>query len=152
VDGSDPFYAIDISDYVALVVTTGDNEVVLVRQFRPAVERYTIELPSGLVDAGMTPEQAARQELREETGYLTDDLRALGAIQTDVGRLGNRMWCFWARNARPIDDWQPEPGIDVVRCSRADFSRSIDDRTFDHALHLAAVLLATRGPDPLILT
>ena len=49
----------------------GDNgSTILVRQFRPPVDSFTIELPAGLVDKGETPEQAALRELKEETGYL----------------------------------------------------------------------------------
>lgn len=43
--------------------------MVLVRQFRPPLNSYCIEVPAGLIDAGETPEQAALRELKEETGY-----------------------------------------------------------------------------------
>ena len=44
-------------------------QTVLVRQFRPPVDAYTIELPAGLVDPHETPSEAAIRELKEETGY-----------------------------------------------------------------------------------
>ncbi len=43
--------------------------LVLVRQFRPPLNSFCIEVPAGLVDAGETPEQAALRELKEETGF-----------------------------------------------------------------------------------
>ena len=48
----------------------GDDEMLLVTQFRPPVNRKTVELPAGLIDAGESAEQAALRELREETGYV----------------------------------------------------------------------------------
>jgi ADP-ribose pyrophosphatase len=42
---------------------------VLVREFRPGPEEVVLELPGGLVDEGLSPSEAARRELLEETGY-----------------------------------------------------------------------------------
>src|SRR5213079_2244404 len=61
----------------------------LVRQFRPALEEFTLELPSGHVDLGESPEQAARKELREETGFVANELILLGSLSPDTGRLSN---------------------------------------------------------------
>lgn len=47
----------------------GQPRVLLVQQYRPAVDAVTVELPAGLIDAFETPAQAALRELREETGY-----------------------------------------------------------------------------------
>ena len=45
-------------------------EIILQKQFRPPINKVTIEVPAGLVDAGETAEQAAVRELKEETGYV----------------------------------------------------------------------------------
>eukprot|EP01118_Nematostelium_gracile_P005607 TRINITY_DN1783_c0_g1_i2.p1 TRINITY_DN1783_c0_g1~~TRINITY_DN1783_c0_g1_i2.p1 ORF type:complete len:181 (+),score=37.12 TRINITY_DN1783_c0_g1_i2:77-544(+) len=45
------------------------DSLVLVRQFRPATGKYSVEFPAGLIDKGETAEQAALRELKEETGY-----------------------------------------------------------------------------------
>lgn len=147
----EPFYNLETVDYSAIVATTVSGDFVLVRQFRPAVERYTLELPSGHVDPGVSADETARCELREETGYETGDLRFLGAINTDVGRMGNRMWCYWARDVRPPGSaWQAEAGITVEICSPGMLRGYVADGTFNHALHLAVLALATFCADPLI--
>ncbi|HJT86251.1 MAG TPA: hypothetical protein VJ732_00305, partial [Bryobacteraceae bacterium] len=47
-----PYYSLRLPDYTAIVAVTEDQRVLAVRQYRPAVERYTLELPSGLIDPG----------------------------------------------------------------------------------------------------
>ena len=46
-----------------------DDEIILVRQFRPPAGKYIIEFPAGLIEPGETPESTAIRELYEETGY-----------------------------------------------------------------------------------
>jgi ADP-ribose pyrophosphatase len=135
------WYSLELPDYAATVATTESGEVLLVKQFRPAIDRVTLELPSGLVDAGESPAEAARRELREETGYDAE-VEVLGPLFPDVGRLGNRIWCCVARNARPVEGARPETGIEVVRMTPAELLAATADGRFDHALHVAALMLA----------
>lgn len=61
----------------SVLALTPTREVVLVREFRPGPEEWLLELPGGVVDDGERPEEAARRELLEETGY-DGDVRAVG--------------------------------------------------------------------------
>jgi len=142
--GGDPFYALELADYVSIVATTPAGEFVLVRQFRPAVEAVTLELPAGLLDAGVTAEETAIRELREETGFIVDRVIPVGCLKPDTGRLANRMWIFVAPDAVRDAASRPEAGLEVSLLTRAELSRAIADGTFDHALHVAALLLAAR--------
>src|SRR4051812_36429359 len=77
-DGREADYDVFSSpDIVAVLAITEADEVLLVREFRPGPEELLYELPGGIVDPGETPEEAARRELLEETGY-EGDLRAAG--------------------------------------------------------------------------
>jgi ADP-ribose pyrophosphatase len=149
--GDDPYYSLRLPDYASIVAFTAEGRVLCVRQYRPAVERVTLELPSGLVDPGETPAEAARRELIEETGYEAADLEVLTPMLPDTGRLGNRIWSCVATGLRRIEGREPEEGIEVVALTVPELLRSTADGEFDHALHVAAILLAQlRGKFPAI--
>jgi ADP-ribose pyrophosphatase len=141
---SEPYYSLQMADYVSVVALTKQQEILLVRQYRPAIETYTLELPSGHVELGESPEEAAKRELLEETGHLANKIEFLGCLAPDTGRLSNRLWCYFAPDVTPI---QPkpsfEPGLELVVCSQADLLKSIAESKFDHALNLAVLLLAS---------
>src|ERR1700741_3666225 len=63
---------------VAVIALTDDGRMVMVEQFRHGTRLTSLELPSGVVDEGETPEDAARRELREETGFEGGEPRVLG--------------------------------------------------------------------------
>lgn len=139
----EPYYMLELQDYVTIVAVTPARRVLFVRQFRPVVERQTLELPSGHVEERESPEDAARRELLEETGFVAPRLELLGTLIPDVGRLTNRMWCFFAHGVEPSDGaHQREAGLSVVELPERDALRRAADGTIDHALNLAALFLA----------
>ena len=99
-------------------------------------------VPGGVVDPGETPEDGARRELLEETGYQADEMELLGGMETDVGRMGNRIFTCLARGARLVEGRSPEEGIEVLTWSPAELAAAIAGGRFDHALHVAVVLIA----------
>ncbi len=62
------------SGAVAIVPFTGEGEVIVVKQFRPPVNKYVIEFPAGLNDRNESLEEVANRELLEETGYRVGSL------------------------------------------------------------------------------
>jgi len=144
VDGDpSPHYTVQPFDYVTVIAIDEDGRFLLVKQYRPVIEDYTVELPSGMVDADETPEACVRRELAEETGHEAGDVELLGTLVPDVGRLGNRMWCYFASGVRPIVPSPPrEDGIDLLRVTRDEFVATFADLRCCHALNFAAVMLA----------
>lgn len=140
---ADPHYIVVTKDYVSIVAMLPDGKLLAVQQHRPAVGGKTLEFPAGHVEIGQTPEQAARQELLEETGYEAASVTPLGVMNPDTGRLANRHWCFFATGlecaaAGPSHGEKTE----VVTLSVKELQQLILDGGFNHAQHLAALQLA----------
>ena len=136
-----PYYSLTMNDYVCVVCITAKERIVLVRQFRPAVNCVTLELPAGHVENGETPDLAARRELFEETGYDAVRLESLGTMIPDSGRLANRQWCYYAQDAVATGA-ERESGVEVIVMDRNEFAHAVETGEFQHALHLAAVMKA----------
>ena len=69
----------------AVVALTETGKIVLVRQYRTAIDRVTVEIPAGKLDPGEDPLDCAKRELHEETGFRAGRIRFLTSIVTSCG-------------------------------------------------------------------
>ncbi|HVQ27374.1 MAG TPA: NUDIX hydrolase [Planctomycetota bacterium] len=99
---------------VACLPVHEDGRVVLVRQYRYAVQAAVWELPAGRIDSGETPEQGARRELVEEAGLEAGRVEPLLSFYTTPGFCDEVIHVFRASDlrvvpARPEEDERIEP-------------------------------------------
>jgi ADP-ribose pyrophosphatase len=100
----DPYYVIERPDAAIVFPVTEEDEVVLVRQYRPPLEKMELGLPAGLVEAGEEPEAAARRELSEETGYVGGEWEELGSLASSPSLKDNWAYLFLARGVTRNSD------------------------------------------------
>lgn len=146
--GPEIFHSLDLADYVSIIAVDGNGRIPLVRQYRHALDRCTIELPGGLLDAGETPEFCARRELIEETGLIPKGvMQPLPYLLPDTGRLENRLWGFFAEVEGPVaPGWRAEAGVEPQFVTLDELQKMILSGEFNHALHVALIGLAlTKG-------
>ncbi len=92
---------VNCSGIVVIIPVTRDGDLLLIRQFRPALNNYVIEFPAGLNDKGETLADAARRELIEETGYMSEGLEFIAEGPVSSGLSTEVLTVYLARNAVP---------------------------------------------------
>jgi 8-oxo-dGTP pyrophosphatase MutT (NUDIX family) len=144
------FVVLDSTDWVNVIALTRDDRVVLIRQFRVGAAEVMVEIPGGMVDPGEDPRDAAARELREETGYVARELRALGVVRPNPAILGNRLHTYLALDAEPVEAPTPDDGevMSIETRDLTEVTQMLRDGTIDHALVINAfthLMLATGG-------
>lgn len=89
-------HLLDYDDEIMVFALTGDQEVVLIRQYRHGVQKVILELPGGSVDDGESALEAAKRELMEETGYASDIFIEVGCISPNPAIYTNKIYSFLA--------------------------------------------------------
>lgn len=136
------YHALALGDYVAIVARTPDGRIPIVRQYRPAIEAFSWELPAGLVDPGEDPAVTAARELREETGLPAERVHALGTAVPCTARLPNRQHTYFVETGEPEAGAAVETGMEPRLVTPAELAGMILDGSFNSQLHLGSLLQA----------
>ena len=99
----------------AVVAVNEDGKLLMVRQYRNALDRFTLELPAGKLDAPGEPTlECARRELEEETGYQSDNIEYLLTVNTTVAFCNEKVDLYLARDLKKTQQHlDPEEEINV---------------------------------------
>jgi 8-oxo-dGTP pyrophosphatase MutT (NUDIX family) len=134
-------FTLRFPDWCNVIAITPEDELVLVWQFRFGTGALSLEIPGGVIDPGESPEQAARRELREETGYEPDRLELLVVVEANPAIQANRCFTFLAHGARATArtgfDAQEELETVLVPASRA--TDLLDGGQVTHSLVYSAL-------------
>lgn len=141
----DPYYVYEFPDWVTAVALTGDNKVVMVKQYRHAAGEICIELPGGCVDeSDKAPEDAIARELLEETGYRFSSFDYLGKISANPSTNNNWMHMFLARGGEKVAEQQLDSNeeISVELHTVDELVQLIRERAIVQSMHVCCVLYA----------
>ena len=137
-----PFYRFIIPNSVIILALTEDDKILLIRQYRPSVESYTLELPCGQIDKNESPRKAAIRELYEETGYVCKKFNSLGTGKGWIDRAKSDVYLFYGQGAVRKKGFKSEENIKVFPVSIEKFKRLAIDGDFKQLQSFALILLA----------
>lgn len=141
-DGGESIYEIVRRKNIAIIVPELNNKFVLVKQYRYALDDWSLEFPQGFIETNETPKKAAKRELEEETG-LKGGLTFLGEVCTSSGFLEQKLFIYKG-NTFTIKKQRPElgeKGIRIMPLSLRELKRLVINNKIKNSPTLVAFLL-----------
>ncbi|MCM3610895.1 NUDIX hydrolase [Planococcus sp. MERTA32b] len=130
---------------VAILAITPEKKIIMVEQYRKALERSIIEIPAGKLEKGESPETTAMRELEEETGYTADSLELIQSFSTSPGFADEVIHLFLAeglRNAESGAALDDDEFVELMEVSIEEAEKMMQDNRIFDAKTAFAVLWA----------
>lgn len=143
----DPYYVIEESGWVNIVALDSNQRILILRQYRQGSGAICSELPAGAIDKyDASPLVAAKRELMEETGCMSEQYVALESVFANPGRQNNLVHGFIAFNTRCVCAPTPDKteDIDFEFVDLDMLLELIDSGQFAQSLHITTLFLAFR--------
>jgi 8-oxo-dGTP pyrophosphatase MutT (NUDIX family) len=142
-----PYYVLEYPDWVQVVAFDSDYRILITQQYRHAMNSICLELPCGTVEAtDETPLAAAKREMLEETGCISDRFDLIGSLSPNPATHTNTIHCFVAydvhRSQQVRQDESEEVSSSFMEVE--DVMAAIEAGEFAQALHVCALLLAMK--------
>lgn len=132
----------------AVIPIDEDGNIIVVRQYRHAIEKYTIEIPAGGMEIGEDPKQAALRELEEETGYKSDDAAHLIDIFTTIAFCNEKIHIYVAKDlVKTKQNLDEDEFVKIERYSLDDMVKMILDGTIEDSKTISAILALNNRKD-----
>lgn len=112
---------------VAILPVTSDNKIILVKQYRKAIEDVSFEIPAGKLEVGESgsEKEAALRELEEETDY-TGELTFLYEFYTSIGFCNEKIKLYLAKDIYKVDNPLPMDDDEVIELYELDYETCLD--------------------------
>lgn len=140
----DDYYVLEYSGWVNVVAMTEDDKFILIKQYRHAVSEVIREVPGGCVDPGETPEDAAKRELLEETGYVFDKIEPLSVLYANPATADNKTYAFLATGGKKVQEQHLDENEEIVveLVSPEELKELLYGNQIAHGLHVSAIFYA----------
>ena len=141
----EPYYVFEFSDWVNVLPVTTEGKIILVKQYRYALGIWSIEVPGGIMDPHETnPEEAAKRELLEETGYSCKNIEQVAVVATNPATQNNRLFCYLATGCEltHAQDFDEDEEIELLVVSLAELKEMLRKNEIAQSLHVCSIMYA----------
>ena len=92
---------VEHADCICIVPVDDQGNILMVKQYRYAIDKDLLEIPAGGVEPGEKPEEAVRREMSEETGFTPAVIRKIGGFYSSPGFCNEYLHLFVGTNLKP---------------------------------------------------
>ena len=126
---------------IAVVPVDLQGDIILVRQYRKAVEKYLLEIPAGGINPGEDPDTAVKRELQEEIGYFPEKIERMSGFYSSPGFCTEYLYLYLATGLKASRLYAEDTaGIEVVRIKPRQVRRLIASGEICDAKSIAGLL------------
>jgi ADP-ribose pyrophosphatase len=132
---------VEHTECIAVVPVDAEGNILLVRQFRKALEKELLEIPAGGIDPGEDPPTAVIRELQEEIGFIPGKVEKLGGFYSSPGFCNEYLYLFLATDLKASRLYAEDtPGIVTVKIKPRQIMRMINSGEICDSKSVAGLL------------
>lgn len=135
------YYVLEYPTWVNMIGITKENKVLFVRQYRHGAGQVLLELPAGVVEKGEDPEEGAKREMLEETGYAFENIEYICELFANPATSGNVTYTYLLTGGVKVQeqDLDASEDIEVVELSIEEAKDLLFNNKIGQSLHTSAM-------------
>ncbi len=138
------YYLIEFTDWVNVVPVTKENNILLIKQYRPGTDSICVEIPGGMIDKGEDPLIAGKRELAEETGYSCGDIKLLKKVSANPAIQNNYVYCYLAKDVERtgVQNLDEDERIEIMEKSMPEVKKMLENGEIHHPYGTLSLIIA----------
>lgn len=136
------YFVMNARDWV-FVIPERNGKFLMVKQWRHGNKKLSIEFPGGVIDEGESPEEAAKRELEEETGFRANKLIKLGSVNPNPALFSNNFHVYLAEDLTEtgVQHLDHDEHINYFEMNKEEVFECVGNEQFQHGLMASALCL-----------
>ncbi len=132
---------VDHKSASAVIAISDKEEIILVKQYRKAVEDYLYEIPAGLMNVSEDPMECAIRELKEETGYETANIKKVYEFYSSPGFTNEKVFLYKAEGLTSGQTkFDEDENIEIMHVTKEQIKQMLDNGSITDSKTIIGIL------------